>query len=242
VSTRAIITGGAGFIGGLLARRLLSEPIRIGGAPEIAIDELTLVDLVAPRADIAADPRVRSVMGDLQATLPEVGEADVIFHLAGAVSGAAEVDFDLGMRTNIDGTRALLEHARRQRVAPVLREPIAGKPAICPVQPDTPIALSSVRRTLHGIMRAATVNDQTWGSRTAMNLPALSTTPREMAAALDRVGGPGNSALIDWVEDPAIAAIVRSWPAQFVTPRAHRLGLTAAQSFDDIVREYISSN
>ena len=96
MSTRAIITGGAGFIGGLLARRLLSEPIRIGGAPEIAIDELTLVDLVAPRADIAADPRVRSVMGDLQATLPEVGEADVIFHLAGAVSGAAEVDFGAG--------------------------------------------------------------------------------------------------------------------------------------------------
>jgi len=324
VNTRAVITGGAGFIGGLLARRLLSEPIRIGGAPETAIDELTLVDLGAPRADIAADPRVRAVIGDLQATLPELGEADIIFHLAGVVSGAAEADFDLGMSTNVDGTRALLEHARRQRVPPVLvftsslavfgsdpaigpigtvnddtlprpqssygiqkfvgeqfvadytrrglvrgrsvrlmtvsvrpgkpnravssfmssiiREPLAGKPAVCPVQPDTPIALSSACRTVHGIMRAATVNDPTWGTRTAMNLPALSTTPREMAAALDRVAGPGSSALIDWVEDPAIAAVVRTWPARFVTPRAHRLGLTADQSFDDIVREYITGN
>ena len=324
MSTRAVITGGGGFIGGLLARHLLRAPIRIGGTHETAIDELILVDLVAPQADITADSRVRTVIGDLQATLPELGEADVIFHLAGVVSGAAEADFDLGMRTNVDGTRALLEHARRQRVPPVLvfasslavfgsdpaigpigivndetlprpqssygiqkfvgeqfvadytrkgfvrgrsvrlmtvsvrpgkpnaavssfmssiiREPLAGKPAACPVQPDTPIALSSARRTLRGIMRAATVSETTWGSRTAMNLPALSTTPREMAAALDRVAGHGSSALIDWVEDPAIAAVVMSWPARFVTLRAHRLGLMADQSFDDIVREYITDN
>jgi nucleoside-diphosphate-sugar epimerase len=324
VSTRAVITGGAGFIGGLLARRLLSEPVSIGGAPGTAIDELTLADLVAPPADLAADPRVRVLTGDLQATLPELGEADVIFHLAGVVSGAAEADFDLGMRTNVDGTRALLEHARRRRVPPVLvftsslavfgsdpaigpigtvndetlprpqssygiqkfvaeqfvadytrkgfirgrsvrlmtvsvrpgkpnaamssfmssiiREPLAGQPAVCPVPPGTPLALSSPRRTLHGIMCAATVSDPAWGSRTALNLPALSTTPGEMAAALDRVAGPGTSALIDWTEDPVIAAVVRSWPARFETPRAHRLGLTADQSFDDIIREYISDH
>ncbi len=324
MSTRAVITGGAGFIGGLLARRLLSQPVRIGGAPGTAIDELTLADLVAPPADIAADSRVRAMTGDLQATLPGLGEADVIFHLAGVVSGAAEADFDLGMRVNVNGIRALLEHARAQRVPPVLvftsslavfgsdpaigpigtvndetlprpqssygiqkfigeqlvadytrkgfirgrsvrlmtvsvrpgkpnaalssfmssiiREPLAGKPAICPVPPGTPLALSSAGRTLHGIMRAAAVNDPTWGSRTALNLPALSTTPRDMAAALDRVAGPRTSALIEWAEDPAIAAVVRTWPARLETPRAHRLGLTADQSFDDIIREYLTGN
>ena len=43
-----------------------------------------------------------------------------MFHLAGVVSGAAEADFDLGMRTNIDGTRAVLEYGRRHAVPPLV--------------------------------------------------------------------------------------------------------------------------
>ena len=58
--------------------------------------------------------------GDLAATIGELGDADAVFHLAGVVSGAAEADFDLGMRGNVDGTRAVLEHARRHRTPPVL--------------------------------------------------------------------------------------------------------------------------
>jgi D-erythronate 2-dehydrogenase len=79
-----------------------------------------LADLAAPPPDVAADPRVRAVTGDLAAVIGELGAADVIFHLAGVVSGAAEADFDLGMRVNVDGTRTVLEHARRQPVPPVL--------------------------------------------------------------------------------------------------------------------------
>src|SRR5438105_629197 len=54
------------------------------------------------------------------------------------------------------------------------------------------------------------------------------------------VAGYAASDLIDWTEDPAIAAMVTSWPARFETRRAHALGLRAEQSFDDIVREYLS--
>jgi hypothetical protein len=48
------------------------------------------------------------------------------------------------------------------------------------------------------------------------------------------------SDLIDWTEDPAVSAIVESWPARFETPRAHALGLRAEESFGDIVREYMA--
>lgn len=120
MSIRVIVTGGAGFIGTLLARRLLAGPISAGGAPPAAVGELVLADLTAPPADVAADPRVRAVTGDLAATASRLGEADVIFHLAGVVSGAAEADFDLGMHGNLDGTRAVLEHARGHRAPPVL--------------------------------------------------------------------------------------------------------------------------
>jgi hypothetical protein len=57
---------------------------------------------------------------------------------------------------------------------------------------------------------------------------------------MDRVAGYAASDLIDWTDDPAIGAIVRSWPARFETRRARALGLRPDRSFDDIVREYIS--
>jgi nucleoside-diphosphate-sugar epimerase len=324
VSIRVIVTGGTGFIGTLLARRLLAEPVTIGGGSPAPVDELVLADLAAPPPDVAADPRVRAVTGDLAGTVDDLGEADAVFHLAGVVSGAAEADFDLGMHGNIDGIRAILEHARRQPAPPVLvfssslavfgqdpalpptgtvgddtlprpqtsygiqkfigeqlvadytrkgfvrgrsvrlmtvsvrpgkpnaaassflsgiiREPLAGVRAICPVPADTPVALSSPSRTLEGILRAAAVSDAAWGSTTAMNLPALATTPRAMADALDRVAGYAASDLIDWTDDPVISAIVRSWPASVATPRANALGLRPETSFDDIVREYLENH
>ena len=120
MSTRVIVTGGAGFIGALLARRLLAGEVTIGDAGPAPVDELVLADLVAPPPDVTADPRVRAVTGDLAGVAGELGEASAIFHLAGVVSGAAEADFDLGMHGNLDGMRAVLEHARRHRVPPVL--------------------------------------------------------------------------------------------------------------------------
>src|SRR6185312_487926 len=113
VSTRIVITGGSGFLGSLLARRLLREPVGLGGVQPAPVDELTLVDLVAPPADVLADRRVRPVSGELGTALDDVGDVDAVFHLAGVVSGAAEADFDLGMHTNIDGTRTVLEYGRR---------------------------------------------------------------------------------------------------------------------------------
>src|SRR4029079_15545250 len=43
---------------------------------------------------------------------------DVVFHLAGVVSGEAETDFEKGYRVNLDGTRALFEAIRAAAYAP----------------------------------------------------------------------------------------------------------------------------
>lgn len=317
---RFVITGGGGFLGAALARRLLQERIEVDGAPA-RVDALVLADLVAPPQDLAADPRVTALVGELADTVASLASADVVFHLAGVVSGAAEADFDLGMRTNLDATRALLEWARAQPAPPLLvftsslavfgadpavgplgtvdddtlprpqssygiqkfigeqlvadftrrgfvrgrsvrlmtvvvrpgrpnaaassfmsgiiREPLAGVAAVCPVPADTPLALSSPRCTLDGILRAASADEAAWGSRTALTLPALTTTPAEMAAALDRATGERTSELIEWTPDPTVDAIVRSWPARLVTERAERLGLAAPADFDAVIAEYL---
>ena len=319
---RVVITGGAGFLGSLLAARVLSEGLALGGASRTPVQQLTLVDLVAPQADLADDARVVVRVGGLAEQLGDLEPADVVFHLAGAVSGAAEADFDLGMRTNVDGTRQLLEWARGMSVPPVvvfssslavfgadpdlervdvvrdetmptpqssygiqkligellmadytrkgyirgrsvrlmtvsvrpgkpnaaassfisgiIREPVAGERVVCPVPPETEVALSSPSRTIDGLVRAAETNDAEWGSRTAMTLPGLTTTPRQMVSALDDVVGPRTSELVHWEVDRSVLAIVGSWPSKFQLVRAARLGLEPPSDISEVIREHLA--
>ena len=107
-----LITGAAGMVGRKLTARLVDEGT-LGGRP---IDRLTLLDVSAPqrpdrfagRVDVvAADIADPTVVGAAVADRPEL-----IFHLAGVVSGEAELDFEKGMHVNLDGSRALLEAIR----------------------------------------------------------------------------------------------------------------------------------
>ncbi|MDQ8002218.1 MAG: NAD-dependent epimerase/dehydratase family protein, partial [Pseudomonadota bacterium] len=101
-----VITGGAGFIGARLARTLLQRGTLApaGGAAQ-PVTRITLVDRAPAPADLAADPHIVAATGDLNAQLADPAaafwsQADVVFHLAAAVSGECEADFDLGMRSN----------------------------------------------------------------------------------------------------------------------------------------------
>ncbi len=117
---KVLITGGAGFLGARLARTLLARNTLAGQS----ITTLVLADLVAPPADLAADPRVQARTGALLEQAEALGKEgfDGVFHLASAVSAECETDFDLGLRSNLDTTRALLDALRAHTTA-------GGKPA-----------------------------------------------------------------------------------------------------------------
>ena len=107
-----LITGAAGMIGRKLTERL----VRDGGLNGQPIDKLTLLDVVPPTKPTSFAGKTDMVAADLS-TPGEAARAiedrpDIIFHLAGVVSGEAELDFDKGYRVNLDGTRALLEAIR----------------------------------------------------------------------------------------------------------------------------------
>jgi nucleoside-diphosphate-sugar epimerase len=107
-----LITGAAGMIGRKLIERLVKDG-SLNGAP---IDRLTLIDVVAPPKPANFSGNVDASASDLAApgtaSQAVAGRPDVIFHLAGVVSGEAETDFEKGYRVNLDGTRALLEAVR----------------------------------------------------------------------------------------------------------------------------------
>jgi D-erythronate 2-dehydrogenase len=120
-----LITGGSGFVGARLARTLLAKgQLSLAGAPARKIESIVLADIAPPPADLASDPRVKFIGGDLNEQiaskqLPAAG-TDAVFHLAAAVSGECEADFDLGMRSNFAATHALLEACRALGTKPTV--------------------------------------------------------------------------------------------------------------------------
>jgi len=320
-----VVTGGAGFLGARLARELLRMGTLgvAGGAPR-PVRRLTLIDRAGVPADLAADDRVTAARGDLAGQpIPGMMEgADVVFHLAAAVSAECEADFDLGIHANLRGTEALLAACRALGTSPVvvlassvavfggspsrplppviddhtapnpqtsygtqktmgellladyarkgflrgralrlmtvavrpgrpnraasgfvsgiIREPLAGQRATCPVPADTEVALASPAKAVTALLRAATCAEQAWGDRVALTMPALTVSVGEMATALERVAGPSVSALIDWAPDPVLTMMMAGWPARVKADRAARLGLTPDPDFDSIIRLHLA--
>lgn len=122
---RILVTGAAGFLGARLARSLLGEagPIALAGGPAAALTQLRLTDLFDPPADLRADPRVEAVTGDLADLLDQgllrLDDVDAVVHLASAVSAECEADLDLGLRSNLAASLALLQAARLGGRVPV---------------------------------------------------------------------------------------------------------------------------
>ncbi|MCQ8187161.1 D-erythronate dehydrogenase [Streptomyces rugosispiralis] len=124
----------------------------------------------------------------------------------------------------------------------IIREPLAGRPATCPVHPGLKVALASPRRTVEGILRVAEAERGAGPGRidggVPVNLPALTVSVADMLSTLRQVAGAAVADLVTIAPDPDVEAIVGSWPAVFDNARAAALGLTPDPDFASVVRAY----
>ncbi len=320
---RIVITGGAGFLGTRLARRILDRGTLTDASGRVReISAVTLLDVAAPGA--FADGRVSAVTGDLAdpAVIARAVTADTdsVFHLAAVVSGQAEADFDIGMRVNLDATRALLERCRTLAKPPkfvftsslavfggplpdpvpdnapvtpqasygtqkaigeflvydmsrkgfidgrslrlptvtvrpgkpnkaassfasgIIREPLAGVDAICPVAPTTRMWVQSPRAVIDNLVLGHETPATAFSSSRSINVPGLCVGVGAMVDALRIVAGDAVAARVTWQLDPAIDKIVATWPANFAPAFGLSLGMRADTDFADIVRAYMADD
>ncbi len=312
-----LITGAAGMLGRKLTKRLVDVGM-LRGSP---IDRIALVDLVETATEDGicftrvADICEPGVAAEMLRPVP-----DVIFHLAGVVSGEAEADFDKGMAVNVDGTRALFDALRFAEGTPrvvftssiavfgapfpdpipddfhltpltsygmekmiaealladytrrgffdgigirlptisvrpgapnaaasgffsgIIREPLAGAPAVLPVSRDVRHSHASPRTAVGYMVHAAELDSAALGPRCSLTMPGVSVTVGEQIEALARVAGAEAAALIVESPDPTVAHIVSGWPERFDTRRALDLGFTPDESYDAIIRAYLEDD
>jgi D-erythronate 2-dehydrogenase len=323
---KVMVTGGAGFVGARLVRTLLARGVLDGRA----IGQIVIADQVAAPADLVSDPRVEVRTGALLQQVAALRDEtfDSVFHLASAVSGECEADFDLGLRSNLDSTRALLDALRARTEAGqapaklvfsssvavfgpdpavpmpalvtdttlptpqtsygthklvcehliadwtrkgyidgrsarlmtvtvrpgrpngaassffsgIIREPLAGDLAVCPVDETVSHPVTSVRATVDGLIAVHEASREAYGGRTALNLPAINVTVRQMLDALEAVAGPAVRARVRFERDARIAGIVAGWARGATAERAAALGLRPEPDFATIIRQYIEDH
>ncbi len=124
----------------------------------------------------------------------------------------------------------------------MIREPLAGQDAICPVSPDTVMALASPRRVVAAIAHAHDLPGEAFGASRTLQLPGFSTTVGDMAESVRRAAGGSAYARIHWQHDPAVQAIISGWPRALATPRADALGFARDSGIDEAVQFFLEDD
>ncbi len=121
----------------------------------------------------------------------------------------------------------------------ILREPLNGEAAVCPVPREAAMWILSPQRAIDALIRAIELPPDAWGFSRTLNAPGCTVTVAEALAALEKIAGAEAVARVRFERDPAIEKIVLSWPARFRTPRANQLGFQGDAGIEEIIRLHL---
>jgi nucleoside-diphosphate-sugar epimerase len=124
-------------------------------------------------------------------------------------------------------------------VSSIIREPLQGFRANCPVSPDVNVWILSPRAVTYNFIHAAALTNETIGQRRIINLPGNTIQLKDMVSALDEISGTQASRYIDWNPDSFIQSIVLTWPPFFKTEWADQLGFIKDESIEEIIKGFI---
>jgi nucleoside-diphosphate-sugar epimerase len=110
---------------------------------------------------------------------------------------------------------------------------------VLPVPDSVRHWFASPRASVDFLVHAAELDSAALGGRCCLTMPGVSATVADQIGALRRVGGDEAVRLIRREPDDTIMRIVKTWPGNFDTQRAHALGFSAETSFDEIVRVHV---
>lgn len=124
----------------------------------------------------------------------------------------------------------------------IIREPLQGQTANCPVSGKTGVWLLSPRQVVACFLHAADLAADAWGASRSVALPGMTVSVDDMLAALTKVAGEGVTARVTFEPDPFIEKIVYGWPTRFTTERAEVMGFRADQRFEDVIEAFIEDD
>jgi len=124
----------------------------------------------------------------------------------------------------------------------IIREPLNGQEAVCPVTPETRLWLLSPRQAIASLIAGHELASEALGQRRCINLPGISVSVQEMVAALEQVAGPETVRHLRWQPDAVIQRIVGGWPGAWDVSRAKALGLRGDPDFASVVRAYVEDD
>jgi nucleoside-diphosphate-sugar epimerase len=122
----------------------------------------------------------------------------------------------------------------------IIREPLNGESAVCPVAPETVLWLLSPATVIDCFVHAHNLPGDRLGHDRSLILPGLAVSVADMVAALARVAGADVAARVRWERDPRVEKVANTWPGRLDDTRARALGFPVDTDFDTIIRQYIA--
>lgn len=124
----------------------------------------------------------------------------------------------------------------------IIREPLSGVDAACPVAPETRLWVTSPRRVIDNLIIGHDAAAAGFGETRSVNVPGLRISVGAMVDALRRVAGDAVASKVQWRIDPVIDRIVQTWPPNFAPRLGPSLGMKGDTDFDAVVRAYMADD